>query len=212
MDNNNDEFADEFLFTSEIDNERAENNFSDVNSTINRCEIAESTKDQCWLEDYSSLIPMNCTAYGGMKVEIPKDEFGFFNLFFTSELTSYIVKQTNKKIIIKHKDKLGKPNLVSVVELKSFFAIYMILGIANCPNFSFCWDKKNKLSYNKLVATTMSLKRFTEINQAITIISKYDFSGSILKRKCKIEIIRRNCSIKFMNQEKISQLTKHGAF
>ena len=61
----------------------------------------------------------------------------------------------------------------------------MQLGISNVSNFAFCWNKNKKYAYNAYISFLMTLERFTELNQKITMISKKDIINNKLKRDCK---------------------------
>ncbi|KAG0433505.1 hypothetical protein DMUE_5408 [Dictyocoela muelleri] len=71
-------------------------------------------------------------------------------------------------------------------DLYLYLVIMLIFGINNNVTIQHAWNVNKEYSYNKKVASLISLKRFQFINKHITCISKKEIDELKLKRSPKI--------------------------
>lgn len=87
--------------------------------------------------------------------------YSFFNYFFTEDIISNIVEQSNLFSIQKDP---SKPAMLSSTEIKNYMGICIIMSLVHAPNIRSYWGQ---ITGNEVIKNTMSLNKFERIRTFI---------------------------------------------
>ncbi|XP_046971065.1 piggyBac transposable element-derived protein 2-like [Vanessa cardui] len=127
--------------------------------------------------------------------DLPADDsaLSFFYVFFSSNILSSIVEQTNLYSV----HETGKSIQLSEEEFRDFLALHVIMGIVVMPSYLDYWS--DKFRYAK-IADIMSLKRYQQIRRYLHFVDNNMADGDkYFKVRPVVEQIRQNC----LKQQKI---------
>ena len=85
----------------------------------------------------------------GPTVHIPQAEVEVFNLFFTGEICSYIVEQTNLYAKEVMGDQYTHWEKVTVAELRAYFGFMTLMGIVSEPAINDYW-RQDELHFSPI--------------------------------------------------------------
>ena len=85
----------------------------------------------------------------GPRVPIPQTEVEVFNLFFTDEVCSFIVEQTNLYAEEVIGEQYTNWERVSIEELRAYFGFMTLMGIVTEPAIDDYW-RRDELHYSPI--------------------------------------------------------------
>lgn len=126
----------------------------------------------------------------GEYINLPEDvdsPLSYFYLFFSQNVISNIVEQTNLYSV----QQTAKSIQLSEEEFKDFLAIHIIMGIVVMPSYLDYWS--DKFRYAK-VGDIMSLKRYQQVRRYLHFVdNNMDDGDKYYKVRPVVEQIRQNC-------------------
>ena len=137
--------------------------------------------------------PMRDTIFKGEFSQPPavdQTPMDYFDLFFTNEIISMIVDQTNLYSTQKH----GKCVNTNANEMRRFFGMHLLMGIVKLPAYTLYWS--NNVRYPP-VADVMLLKRFESLKRSIHVVDNTifdkDSDDKLFKIRPLLEAVRNEC-------------------
>ena len=115
----------------------------------------------------STLSPVDIAPFTqpvGPTVEIPTSELEVFSLFFTEEICSYIMEQSNLYAEQILGEKYEEYRQITVEELKAYFGFKILMGLYPKPAMSDYWRRDPFVHYAP-IADRIPRDRFFEINR-----------------------------------------------
>ena len=117
----------------------------------------------------------------------PRD---YFKQFFTDEIVSLIVDQSNLYSTQKH----GKCVNTNVEEMYRYIGMHILMGVVNLPAYTLYWSKE--LRYAS-IANVMSLKRFEFLRRSLHVVDNNTFNpddgDKLFKIRPLLEAVRNEC-------------------
>lgn len=110
-----------------------------------------------------------------------------FNLFFSTDMISEIVEQTNMYSV----HEKGRSVNLKVEEFHDFLAIHIMMGIVRMPAYTDYWSRNYRFAP---IADLMSLKRYQQIRRCVHFTdNNLDDGDRYFKVRPVFEKVRRNC-------------------
>ena len=124
----------------------------------------------------STLSPIDIAPFVenvGPTLSVPRSELEVFSLFFTEEIFSFIVGQTNmyaQQVLVEKYEDFEE---VSVEELKAYFGFMILTGLVSLPALDDYWRRDPLLHYGG-IADRISRQRFRELNRYLHFCNNQD--------------------------------------
>ena len=131
--------------------------------SVQRSQPSHDTEPASWS---TSLSPIDIAPFVqevGPTVPIPQSEVEVFNLFFTDEVCSYIVEQTNLYAEEVMGEQYTHWENVSMEELRAYFGFMTLMGIVTEPAIDDYW-RRDELHYSP-IADRISRQRFRDVHR-----------------------------------------------
>ena len=123
----------------------------------------DDTSPDCWSTSLSPIDVAPFVQEVGPRVPIPQSEVEVFNLFFTDEVCSFIVEQTNLYAEEVIGEQYTNWERVSIEELRAYFGFMTLMGIVTEPAIDDYW-RRDELHYSP-IADKISRQRFRDIHR-----------------------------------------------
>ena len=105
----------------------------------------------------------------GPSFTTPTTILQLFQLFFTTELMTIVVNQTNEYARLCLKEKYDKWDKISFDELHAYFGFMVLMGMVNLPSIRDYWRKDETFNYRPLT-TRISRTRFLQIHRFLHFV------------------------------------------
>ena len=110
-----------------------------------------------------SVTPFTETA--GPKVPMPSSPLGIFSLFFTLDLMTYIVDQSNQFALeCMGEERFGTWTKITVEELQAYMGFMILMGLVKLPSIYDYW-KRDEIYHYSPIASRISRDRFFELHR-----------------------------------------------
>ena len=129
-----------------------------------RCTHTTSLPSSDWSSTLSPIDIAPFTQPVGPTVEIPPSPLAVFNLFFTDELCSTIVTETNRYAEQVLGDKYNEWEKVTTEELRAYFGFMILMGLYPRPSPSDYWRRDPFVNYAP-ISERISRDRFFSISR-----------------------------------------------
>ena len=121
------------------------------------------TPSGCWKTSLSPIDVAPFVQEVGPTVPIPQSEVDVFNLFFSDEIFSFIVEQTNLYAEEVMGEQYTHWEKVSIEEVRAYFGFMTLMGIVSEPAIDDYW-RRDELHYSP-IADRISRQRFRDIHR-----------------------------------------------
>lgn len=134
------------------------------------------------------VLPFNTQSR--LKVTMPTSELGFFRLFITEYIISYMVQESNRyaKIIL-GEEEFQNFSKITIEEMNNFISLIIFFGINKLPSYELYWQKKNNPFYNDFCSKLMAYDRFNVIKRYFHVFDNdvYSDTESNTKKISKLD-------------------------
>jgi hypothetical protein len=114
----------------------------------------------------------------------------YFKLFWTEELTNFVVEQTNNYSV----QKSGVSVNTTPSEIEQFIGMQMKMGVVNLPSYTHYWS--NELRYPS-IADIMPRKRYEKLRRFLHFVDNMTYdehtADKLFKVWCIVEKVAANC-------------------
>ncbi|KAF7691501.1 hypothetical protein CDIK_2560 [Cucumispora dikerogammari] len=168
---------------------KEKNKHTETSVTKGIITIDYETQADEWSLKYANILPFfSFKSELSFKVDIRDNFKSYFDLIFNQTVLNFFLVQINKRLNYKNKknilgikteqiespSKIGKIKyqLASIIELRTYIAVVLYMGICKLPEIRMYWGDKTNSFYNQsTVSENISYRRFTEINTHFSLVS-----------------------------------------
>lgn len=119
-----------------------------------------------WSLGLNNLPVSNFLTHTGLKVPVPTNELGFFRLFITEYIVSYMVQESNRYAQqILGEEEYNNFTMISIEDMNKFMCLLIYIGICDLPSYEMFWKKKDNPFYNDFCSNIMSYERFNTLKR-----------------------------------------------